>query len=339
MPSERARSVREPTLDPAFRAPQGAGAVRRLSIGWLVALACVAPLPAGAQAGATRAAPARPVADLAALRAALERIARASGGRLGVGIELLESGESLVVNGAHRHPMQSVYKLPIAMAALHAVDQGALRLDQPVEVRPADFISAAQHSPVRDAHPDGARLPLREVLRLAVAESDGTASDVLLRLLGGPARVTAYLRGLGVTELVVATTEQEMGRDEGAQYRSWATPRGCLAVLRLVHERRALSDTSRALLLQDLTDTRTGPRRLRGLLPPGTVVAHKTDSSRTIAGVGAATNDIGIVTLPDGRHLAVAVLLMDARAAWDTRERTIAEVGRAAWDAWTAPSR
>jgi beta-lactamase class A len=275
--------------------------------------------------------------DLRSLRANVERIARDANGRLAVGIELLETGQSVLVHGARHQPMQSVYKLPIAMAVLHEVDRGKLQLDQQVQVRPSDFVTPHQHSPLRDSHPEGARVSLRELLRLAVSGSDGTASDVLLDAIGGMSRAQAYLERIDVHEVRIASTEKQIGRDDRAQYRSWATARGALSVLRAVYGHDALSDSSRALLMRWLTETTISPGRLRGLLPVGTIVAHKTGSSGTVQGLTAATNDIGIVTLPDGRHLAIAVLLGDSRVADAARDSVIARVARSAWDAWTAP--
>ena len=94
-----------------------------------------------------------------------------------------------------------------------------------------------------------------------------------------------YLRRIGVTEMIVATTERVIGEDHRAQYRSWATPAGGLTLLRHVFEAKLLSDTSQALLMRFLVETTTGPRRLRGDLPAGTLVAHKTGSSGTENGV------------------------------------------------------
>src|SRR5690348_10908908 len=126
---------------------------------------------------------------------ALERIATEAHGHVGATLRLMETGESYGLNRADHFPMQSVYKLPIAMAVLHA----RIPLDQPVHIARTELVPAALHSPIRDQHPNGDfSMPLREVLRYAIAESDGTASDVLLRLVGGPDRVTAYLRELGI---------------------------------------------------------------------------------------------------------------------------------------------
>jgi len=267
------------------------------------------------------------------LRAALEHIARASGGQLGVGVEVLETRRRLTVHDDFHYPMQSVYKLPIAMAVLHRVDAGELGLDSVVDVRPRDFVSRGQHSPVRDANPDGTRMSIRELLRFTVAESDGSTSDVALRLAGGPSQVMRYLRALGVRDLVVATTEQEMGRDNRVQFRNWTTPSACLSLLRAVANRRSLSDSSRAVLMQYLMSGTRGTARLAGLLPQGTPVAHKPGTSGTAGGITAATNDIGIITLPNGRHMAIAVLLANARGDDAARDSVIARASRAAYDA------
>ena len=85
--------------------------------------------------------------------------------------------------------------------------------------------------------------------------------------------------------------------------------------------------------------TKTFPTRLKGRLPAGTEVAHKTGSSGSRDGVSAATNDIGIITLPDGRHLAVAVFLRDSKASAEARDAVIARVARGAWDRATGSKR
>lgn len=274
----------------------------------------------------------RPVAGL---QKRFAGIARDANGKVGVAVELLETKESILLNGQEKFPMQSVYKLPIGMAVLHRVDEGTLKLDQLIQVTTNDFVSKMQHSPIRDAHPLGAELSVSNLLRQMVSESDGTACDVLLRLLDGPASVNHYLRTLGVTNVVVATTEKEMGRDELVQYRNWATPEGMTELLEMLHEGRGVSAPGRQILLQFLTETSTGPQRIRGLLPAGTRVAHKTGTSRTVNKLTRATNDAGIVTLPDGRHLAIAVFVSDSVVDDITREAVIARISRAAWDYWT----
>jgi beta-lactamase class A len=260
-----------------------------------------------------------------------QEIAGTAGGRVGIGVELLETGESVTLNGNGQFPMQSVYKLPIAMAVLQGVDRGDLRLEQRIRVETGDLVPRALHSPLRDRHPRGAELSVRELLRLMISESDGTACDVLLRLRGTES-VMRFLRGVGVDSMVVATTEKAMARDEMVQYRNWASPEGALKLIRALHEGRGLTAASKALLLQWMTGTETGLRRIKGLLPAGTLVAHKTGTSGTTRGLTRATNDVGLITLPDGRHLAVAVFVSDSTADQARRERVIAETARAAWE-------
>lgn len=268
------------------------------------------------------------------LRNQIERIASVAKGRVGVAAEVLETGESVSLNLHEQFPMQSVYKLPIAMAVLAQVDNGKLNLEQQVRVEPADFVRIGQHSPIRDKNPKGVELSLRELLRFAVSESDGTASDVLLALVGVEA-VSKYLNDLGVNEIVVANSEKEIGRDWETQYRNWASPHGSVQLLRRLHERRGVSEQSQQLLYKFMTETPTGPKRLKGLLPKTAVVAHKTGTSGASKGVFAATNDIGLVTLPNRRHLAIAVFVSDSPADLVTREQVIAQIAKAVWDKWS----
>ena len=173
-------------------------------------------------------------------------------------------------------------------------------------------------------------------MRYAVSESDGTASDVLFGLAGGADGIGAYLKEINVSEITILNTEKEIGRDWETQYRNWASPEGAVMLLRALHERRGLSEPSQALLLKLMTETPTGPKRLKGLLPAGTSVAHKTGTGGANArGIAAATNDIGIITLPNGRHLAIAVFVSDSPANETTREAVISQIARAAWDKWS----
>lgn len=263
----------------------------------------------------------------------MNEIAGSSQGRVGAAVLLLESGKTVEINGDERFPMQSVYKLPIAMAVLDRVDRGSLKLEQKVKVEKSELVSAKLHSPLRDKHPHGdVDLKLRELLYYNVSESDGTACDVLLRIVGGPKEVSKYLNGIGIREIVVANTEMEMSKSDAVQYRNWATPKGAVALLKLLHEGKVLSAQSRELLTKFMIESPTGPKRIKGLLPQGTIVAHKTGTSNTVNGITAATNDIGIITLPNGKHLAVAVFVSDAKADRETREGVIARIAKSAYD-------
>ena len=260
------------------------------------------------------------------LQEQIQQIASAAKGKVGVAAVVLETEKAVSLNPHDRFPMQSVYKLPISMAVMQQVDAGKLKLDDKVQVAKSDFVRLGQHSTIRDKYPKGVELSVGDLVRFAIWDSDGTASDVLLRVAGGAEVVQAYLNDLKVDGMVVANTEKEIGRDWQTQYQNWATPEAAVTLLRALHERRGLSEQSQALLQKHLIESRPGAQRLKGLLPAGTVVAHKTGTSGAQNGISAATNDIGIITLPNGKHLAIAVFVSDSAADGTTREAVIARI-------------
>src|SRR5438445_7249827 len=122
------------------------------------------------------------------------------------------------------------------MAVLKEIDSGRLRLDQSVRIEKADLTPPSMHSPLREKYPEGGvEVPVRELLRAAIVQSDGLACDLLLKL-ASPAEVTRFLRSLGVAGMTVATTEKAMALDELVQYRNSATPEAAAALLSIVQE-------------------------------------------------------------------------------------------------------
>ncbi len=266
------------------------------------------------------------------LRDRMEQVTRTAQGRVGVTATVLETGQSVTLNGAQQFPMQSVYKLPIAIAVLAQVDQGKINLAQEIRIEASDVVP---DSVALDQKAQGKEFSVAELLKYMVSNSDNTACDVLLRLIGGSKVVTPYLQSLGVNDIIVANTEKELAQDKAVQYRNTATPDATIVLLRALHEGQGLSESSQALLLRLMTETTTGLKRIKGLLPKGTVVTHKTGTSSTVDGVTAATNDVGLVTLPNGHHFAIAVFVSDAKADIATREAAIAKLSRAVWDEWS----
>lgn len=267
-----------------------------------------------------------------ALHERIKQIADNAQGKVGVAALVLETGESFGLNENEHFPMQSVYKFPIAMAVLKQIEQGNLKLEQKIRIEKSDLVPKQLRSPIRDRYPQGTELSLSDILKYSVSDSDGTACDVLLKAVGGANVVTKYLREIGVKDIIVATTEKEMAQDESVQYQNWTSPKATNDLLRLLHEGRVLSESNRALLLRWMTETPTGLKRIKGLLPDGTVVAHKTGTSGTFDGLTRTTNDVGLVTLPDGKHLAISVFVSDSKADEQTREEVIAKITRAVWD-------
>jgi beta-lactamase class A len=267
------------------------------------------------------------------LQPRIERYLATKRATVGVGVKLLEGGPTFVIGDAHRYPMQSVYKFPLAVAVLQHVDSGALSLTQRVLLTPKD-LRTRTWSPIRQKYPDGTGdLTLGDLLAYTVSQSDNNGCDVLFRMMKGTRETERRLLRMGYSDIRMRATEAEMARAWPVQYTNWTRPSAMLRLLEGAHRGSSLSASSTAFLLKLLTETSTGPKRIKGLLPAGTVVAHKTGSSGTNAkGVTAATNDVGIITLPDGRHVALAVFVSDSRETPDDNERIIAEIAKLVFD-------
>lgn len=271
------------------------------------------------------------------LRQQVRTIAAQAQGRVSTACWLAGSNLNCDMN-AHGHPpMQSVFKLPLAIAVLHQVEQGKFKLDQPVRFFPSDRILPRAYSPLWDKYPNAnVDVPLRELLQLAVSQSDNVAADILLRLAGGPAVVKRYIGSLGIHGFHLVDNENALHHHVELQYRNWFEPAGAVQLLRIIDQRSPLNAADTALL-RDFMTAPAEKTRVGAELPPGTPVEHKTGTSDVDNGLAHATNDIALITPPDGRKLAVAVFVTDSRADEATRYRVMAEIGKAAYDAAVKP--
>jgi beta-lactamase class A len=154
-------------------------------------------------------------------------------------------------------------------------------------------------------------------------------------MIGGPEVVDQYIASLGIRGFHLEDDEHALHRDASAQYRNWLQPAGAVELLRRIGDNPPLSAEHAQLLMHWMKDSPTGVHRIKAGLPPGTVVAHKTGSSGTHDGLTPATNDIGLIFLPDGRRLALAVFVTDSKADEATRDAVIAHIARAVYDAAT----
>ncbi|MEM6376622.1 MAG: class A beta-lactamase [Bacteroidota bacterium] len=271
-----------------------------------------------------------------ALQLQFAQIAEDSKGKLGVSALHIESSESISFNGNQQFPMQSVYKFPIGMMMLRQVDNGNFTLEDTIKIDPSEYIPKAGHSPIREKFPKGAKLTIREILEYNVSQSDGTACDVLLRLLGGTRQVQDSIHALGITQIAIATTEMVQVANDTIQYQNWSTPEAMSDLFSFFYTSDYLSESSKRLLLDFmLISNQWFDKRIKGLLPPGTVVAHKTGTARSYDGLTRATNDAGIITLPDGNHIAISVFVSDSYDTQEKRENIIASAAKAAYNYWT----
>jgi beta-lactamase class A len=272
------------------------------------------------------------VAQRDTLTQRLARIAKSVPGKVGVAILGLEDRDTISIHGHSSFPMQSVYKFPLAMAILDRVDKGIFSLDQKIHVT-KDDLRPNTWSPLRDKYPGGnVDVTLNELLAYTASQSDNNGCDILFRLLGGTDKADAYIHSIGIKEIAITATEERMQSQWDVQFTNVCTPTAMIGLLKIFYKGKGLSKSSRDLLWRWMTETTTGPNKIKGLLPSTAVVTHKTGMSGAKDGVIGATNDVGIVTLPNGKHFAIAVFVSNATASEADCERAIAKISRAAWD-------
>ena len=271
------------------------------------------------------------------LKQAIADIASDSDSTVAVACALPNEQLDCGLNADSHPPMQSVFKLPLAVTVLHLVEQGKLTLDQQVHFLPSDRIPAG-YSPLQDQHPDAnIDVPLRELFRLAVNLSDNVAADILLRLVGGPKVVQAYITSLGIKDFHIVDGEHGLYLDAQNQFNNWISPNAAVQLLRLLADASPLTPTDTQFLFGLMESSPLAPHRIRDGVPPGTVVRHKGGTSQTILGLTYATNDVALVTLPDGRTLALAIFLTNSTDDDKTRDATIASLTKAVYEAAIHP--
>jgi len=269
-----------------------------------------------------------PAAQADALAPRLRALSRPVGGNVGIAAIHVESGRTVEVQGGRPLPLYSVFKLPLAVVILKEVEDGRLKLDQKVHVSAAEIVpGSAENAALWPGATDRA---LRELIELSIARSDNTSADKLLELAGGPGALTRRLAALGITGITVRKSVREFLAARGQPHPNTASALDLARLLVRLQKGEILRADSRELLLGFMAAVTTGPNRLRGGLPPGTPVADKTGSGPG----GSATNDVGLVTLPDGKgHVAVAVLVTGSKRPLAAQEKVIADVARAVYEA------
>ena len=250
---------------------------------------------------------------------------------IGVAAVHLESGRRFAVRSTERFPMGSVYKVPIALEVLRRVDAGTVKLDRVVTIEPKDF--SPGWSPIREAAKGKpVSMTIERLLWNLVAVSDNTASDYFLRMVG-PDSVTQLMKTLGVPGIRIDRQEREIAADlkkkGGVEHyaidiRDTSTPDEMLALMVAIAQRRdGLSRASHDHLVQWMTETKTGLKRIKAGVPKGTTVAHKTGT------MPGTMNDVGILTSPDGKH-HVAIAIFTKRAAKSKDKDVEADIAAAA---------
>ncbi|MCY1662261.1 CGA/CIA family class A beta-lactamase [Chryseobacterium sp. SL1] len=251
-----------------------------------------------------------------------------------VGISVLgfENGFTYNKNADKKLPMQSVFKFHIAAAVLDYADKGKLSLDQKVTLNQSN-LQENTWSPLREKYPNGGIVPLSEIIEYTVAKSDNNGCDILLKLLGGTQVVQKFMNAKGVKNFQIKYNEEAMHKDWNAQYENYTTMNSAVDVLKKFYDGKLLSKKSTDYLMKVMLSTSTGTNKLIEQLPKDTPVARKTGSSgKNNAGLTGAENEIAIVTLPNGKHYAIAVFVSNSTETAEVNCRMISDISKTVWD-------
>ena len=300
-----------------------------------------------------------------ALDSRIKAIGRGFNGDVGIAVKDIQTGWTSHFDGTSLFPQQSVSKFWVSLTALQKVDRGLINLQTPVAVTSADM--TVFHQPIRGVMKNGVfNTTLEDLMHRALQQSDNTANDFIMRRAGGPQAVRDFIAENGIQGIRFGPGEKllqagiagmkwqdsySIGRSfytaranvpqakRQAAFSSYvadpidgATPLGLADGLAKLKRGELLSPASTARMLAIMSNTQTGKQRLRGGLAPGYRLAHKTGTGQVLGAAQAGYNDIGIITGPDGRAYAVAVMIKYTTAPIGSRMQMMQSVTRAVID-------
>jgi len=288
---------------------------------------------------------------------------------VGVAVSDVDKGWVASVSGDSPFPQQSVSKLWVAITALDAIDNGRMRLDQPIVLGPEDRSVFNQPIAYR-IETTGFTTTVHDLLRRALIQSDNAANDKLMATVGGPAAVLEVLRRKEIDGIKLAEDEKHLqahiagltwtpalspfGAFDQARARlprdvreaamaaylanpyDGATPIGMVSALAALKRGELLSKESTDVILATMAQATTGPRRLRGGLPPDWHIAHKTGTGQDFKGASIGINDVAVLTAPDGHAYTVAVLMRRTAKPVSERLEFMQSVSKAVVAYWQA---
>jgi beta-lactamase class A len=263
-----------------------------------------------------------PAAHSASAERTLKSIQKKIGGRLGVHILDSQSGRRIAHDDDSRYAMASTFKLMLAAAILWQVDKSAFSLAHELAISSDDLLPTSPD--VEAKLKSGATsMSVNELCAAVVISSDNAAANVLLKGIGGPSALTAFMRSIGDEKTRLDRTEPDLNVNLPGDPRDTTTPRAMVDSMLRVFTQDAITIRSRALLIDWMSRSRTGLERVRAGIPKGWQVGDKTGT-----GAGGAVNDLVIVWPPERRPILIAVYMSESRLAVNDLAAAHAEIGR-----------
>ncbi len=267
------------------------------------------------------------------LKAEIQNIIKNKNATVAVSVLDFETKKSIDIAGNKKLPMLSVFKFHIALAILDQVDQGKLSLNQKIFIKKEELLQNTW-SPIRVKYPEGNfEMPLGELIKYTVAQSDNNGCDILLRLIGGTETVQNFINSKGINNFKIKADEEKMHQGFEFMYWNWTTTNASNTLLKKFYDGKIVSKNSTDFLMKTMLETNTGANKIIAQLPKGTWVAHKTGSSgKDENGLTVAENDMGIIRLPNGKYYALSVFVSDSMESEKTNTKMIADISKLVFD-------
>lgn len=241
--------------------------------------------------------------------------------RVGVSVIDMETGTRWQNRADERFPTNSTFKTFLCAAFLDAGARGAIDPDRAIVIRQSDIVT---YSPVAKEKVDGAPVTLRELCATTVTISDNAAANLVMKELGGPEAVTAYLRSIGDEVTRVDRWEPDSNSGIPGDVRDTTSPNAAAETLKKLVLEETLPDAERRLLTEWLVGNKVGDATLRAGLPEGWRIADKTG-----AGANGSRNNIAVIW-PEGRKpVVIAIYITQTAASFKARNAAIADIGKA----------
>jgi len=236
------------------------------------------------------------------LRQALANRTNYFAGSAGIVVKDLKTGWQFSFNQGQEFPSASLVKIPIMAAVFKAAAEGRVNLEQPL------VLTGAQKTPGSGKiryMPEGSSFTVRQLVERMVIDSDNTASNMLIGLMGID-NLNVSFKELGLKNTNLSRKMMDFTyREEGIE--NYTTAQDIAFILEKIYENRLINDDISTACL-DILKRQKIKDRIPALLPPSAVVAHKTGLERGVC------HDAGIIYSPDGNFL-ICVLTQGAKSS------------------------
>ena len=205
----------------------------------------------------------------------------------------LDSYNYVDLNGSTTFSAASIIKVPILVAFFQDVEQNKIQLDETLVMQEQDVAGGSGNMRLGKI---GDQYSALETARKMIVISDNTATNMLIRRMGGIDHLNRRFRSWGLTATALRNPLPDL---EGTNTTS---PSEMTHLMTLISQGKLLEAQSREQMLDIMYQTETAT-----LLPAGiggnAEIAHKTGD------IGSMVGDTGLVDTASGKRYAVTIMM------------------------------